>query len=308
MNSTDMGGWSVLLAILAGAIRTSTPYLFVSLGECLTEKSGRINMSQEANLVLGAMTAYAIAYLSQSPWLGVIAAGCAGAVLGLIHAWICGHPKVNDIAVGIALMLLGNGIAFFLGKPFIQPTAPHLPSFSFGFWSDMPQIKAALEINLLFLLGLALAPLLAWFLTHTRWGLIVRTVGDCQDAAEALGFPVNRVRLLATMTGGFLSGIGGAFLSLYYPGSWNEGLSSGQGLIAVALVVFARWQPMRCLYAALIFGGAGAIGPALQSIGFTSGYYLFNAAPYLLTLALMIATCSPQRALIGAPGELSITK
>ncbi|KJV05269.1 ABC transporter permease [Methylocucumis oryzae] len=308
MNSTDIGGWGVLLAILAGAIRTSTPYLFVSLGECLTEKSGRINMSQEANLVLGAMTAYATAYLTQSPWLGVLAAGCAGAVLGIIHAWICGHPKVNDIAVGIALMLLGNGIAFFLGKPFIQPIAPHLPSFSFGFWSDIPQVKAALEINLLFLVGLALAPLLAWFFTHTRWGLIVRTVGDSQDAAEALGFPVNTVRLLATMTGGFFSGIGGAFLSLYYPGSWNEGLSSGQGLIAVALVVFARWQPMRCLYAALIFGGAGAIGPALQSIGFTSGYYLFNAAPYLLTLALMIATCSPQRALIGAPGELSITK
>lgn len=99
-----------------------------------------------------------------------------------------------------------------------------------------------------------------------------------------------------------------SFLSLYYPGSWNEGLSSGQGLMAVALVVFARWEPLRCLYAALLFGAAGALGPALQSVGITSGYYLFNAAPYVLTLLLMLATCSPDRALAGMPQELGAAK
>jgi simple sugar transport system permease protein len=108
--------------------------------------------------------------------------------------------------------------------------------------------------------------------------------------------------------GGSFAGVGGSFLSLYYPGSWNEGLSSGQGLMAVALVIFARWDPLRCLYAALLFGGAGALGPALQSVGITYGYYLFNAAPYVLTLALMIITCSPTRSLVGAPNELSVTK
>lgn len=308
MTETILGWWGVPLAIVGGAIRVSTPYLFVSLGECLTEKSGRINLGLEGNLVLGAMTAYAISYQSGSPWLGVLAAGGAGMLLGLVHAWVCSHHKVNDIAVGIALMLFGTGVAFFLGKPYIQPTAPHLTSISFGNWSDIPQVKAALEINTLFLIGLVLAPILTWFLSSTRWGLMVRTVGDSRDAAEALGFPVDRVRALATMAGGFLSGVGGAFLSLYYPGSWNEGLSSGQGLIAVALVVFARWEPMRCLYAALLFGGAGALGPALQSVGFSSGYYLFNAAPYVLTLILMVVTCSPQRTLSGIPGELSITK
>jgi simple sugar transport system permease protein len=119
---------------------------------------------------------------------------------------------------------------------------------------------------------------------------------------------VNRVRLLATIAGGFLAGIGGSFLSLYYPGSWNEAISSGQGLMAVALVIFARWNPLLCLLAALLFGGAGALGPALQSVGITSGYYLFNAAPYVLTLLLMIATSSTQRTLKGAPNELSVTK
>lgn len=308
MTETALGWWGVPLAILGGAIRASTPYLFVSLGECLTEKSGRINLGLEGNLVLGAMTAYAVSYFSGSPWLGVLAAGCTGVLLGLLHAWICSHKKVNDIAVGIALMLFGTGVAFFFGKPYIQPTAPHLPAIGFGDWCDIPQVRAALEINVLFLLGLLIAPLLKWGLSSTRWGLMVRTVGDSSDAAEALGFSVNRVRASATMVGGFLAGVGGAFLSLYYPGSWNEGLSSGQGLIAVALVVFARWEPMRCLYAALLFGGAGALGPALQSVGFSSGYYLFNAAPYVLTLILMVASCSPNRTLSGLPGELSIIK
>src|SRR6202043_3933912 len=123
-----------------------------------------------------------------------------------------------------------------------------------------------------------------------------------------LGYSVLAIRLRATMVGGFFAGIGGSFLSLYYPGSWNEGLSSGQGITAVALVIFARWDPMLCFYAALLFGGAGALGPALQSVGVTQGYYLFNAAPYILTLLIMIITSSPKRTLVGAPAELSITK
>ena len=110
-----------------------------------------------------------------------------------------------------------------------------------------------------------------------------------------MGYSVNRVRLAATVAGGFLAGIGGAFLSLYYPGSWNEGLSSGQGLMAVALVIFARWSPLRCVGAALLFGAAGALGPALQSVGVSQGYYLFNAAPYVLTLLIMIVTLSPRQ-------------
>jgi ABC-type uncharacterized transport system permease subunit len=304
----DLGWWGVALAVLAGAIRVSTPFLFVSLGELLTEKSGRINLGLEGTLVMGAMSGYAISYLTGSPWLGVLVAGVAGALFGMLHATICSLPRVNDIAVGIALMLLGTGLAFFLGKSFIQPQAPILPAIDFGWWSDVPQVRAALQINVLFVIGLLLAPFLLWVLTNTRWGLIVRTVGDSADAARAMGYSVNMVRLAATMAGGFLAGIGGSFLSLYYPGSWNEGLSSGQGLMAVALVIFARWHPIRCLGAALLFGGAGALGPALQSVGVSQGYYLFNAAPYVLTLVIMIVTCSPTRTLAGAPGELSINK
>lgn len=308
MDGTDIGLWGVPLAILAGAIRVSTPFIFVSLGEMITERSGRINLGLEGTLVFGAMAAYGTAVLTGSPWLGVLAAMGAGAIFGLIHGFICKFPKVNDIAIGIAMMQFGLGLAFFLGKPFIQPAAPKLPSIAFGGWSNYPQIQAALNINVLFLIGILLAFALSWALRNTRIGLILRVAGDSSDAARAMGLNPDTIRLLATAVGGSLAAVGGAYLSLFYPGSWNEGISSGQGLMAVALVIFARWNPLGCLLASLLFGGAGALGPALQSVGVTSGYYLFYAAPYVLTLIIMIATSSPTRSLTGAPAALSLTK
>ncbi|MBY5444102.1 ABC transporter permease [Rhizobium leguminosarum] len=308
MEETGIGIWGVPLAIFAGAIRVSTPFIFVSLGETITERSGRINLGLEGTLVFGAMTAYAVAVMTGSPTLGVLAAMVAGSIFGLIHGWICKFPKVNDIAIGIAMMQFGLGMAFFLGKSFIQPVAPKLPSIALGGWSSSPQIQAALNINVLFFIGAALALFLFWAFKNTRIGLILRVVGDSTDAARAMGIHPDRVRLLATAAGGSLAAIGGAYLSLYYPGSWNEGISSGQGLMAVALVIFARWNPIGCFLAALLFGGAGALGPALQSVGVTQGYYLFYAAPYVLTLVILIATSSPTRSLAGAPGALSLTK
>ncbi len=298
----------VALAVLGGAIRVGTPFLFVSLGECLTEKSGRINLGLEGVLVLSAMSAFGAAYLTGSPWIGLLLGACAGALLAMLHGLLCSLPRVNDIATGIALMLLGAGLAFYLGKPLIQPQAPQIPSLALGAWSDSAQVQAALRINALFPIGVLLALFMAWAFANTRWGLIVRMAGDSSDAARALGYSVNTVRVLATTVGGFIAGLGGASLSLYYPGSWNEGLSSGQGLIAVALVIFARWRPVACLWAALLFGGAGALGPALQSVGIGWGYHLFNAMPYALTLLILIWTCSPKRSLQGAPMELGVTR
>jgi simple sugar transport system permease protein len=306
--SADSALLTVPLALVGGALRVSAPFLFVSLGECITEKSGRVNLGLEGTLVMGAMAGFGVAYASGSPWLGVLAAGAVGAIFGLLHAWLCSLPRVNDIAVGIALMVLGTGLAFFLGKPLIKPTAPQLPALELGAWSDVQAVRAALRINVLLLLGVALAFALRQLFDRTRTGLVLRTVGESADAARALGYDVMRVRTLATAAGGFLAGIGGSFLSLYYPGSWNEGLSSGQGLMGVALVIFSRWDPVRCLYASLLFGGAGALGPALQSVGITTGYYLFGAAPYVLTLAIMIGTSSAKRTLAGMPAELGAAR
>ena len=308
MEQVDVGLWGVLIAILGGAIRVSTPFIFVSLGELLTERSGRFNLGLEGILVFGAMSGYAVAYETSSAFIGVLAAAAAGACFGLLHGWICKFKGVNDIAVGIAMMLLGMGLAFFFGKPYIQPQAPDLPAISLGWWSDIPQLRAALEVNVLFIVGGLLALAIAWMLRTTRMGLRLRVVGDSTDAARAMGLSPDRIRLLATGAGGALAGVGGAYLSLYYPGSWTEGISSGQGLMAIALVIFARWNPINCFWAALLFGGAGALGPALQSVGITEGYYLFGAAPYALTLGLLILTSAPDRAVQGAPLALTLTK
>ncbi|HEY0908870.1 MAG TPA: ABC transporter permease, partial [Bradyrhizobium sp.] len=217
----NLGYWGVALGIFAGAIRNSTPFLFVSLGETLTERAGRINLGQEGTLVMGAMAGFGVSYLTAQhmpgvahwlgPWMGVLGAGLAGGVLGIIHAWLCSQPRVNDIAVGIGLMLFGTGLAFYLGKPLITPTAPQLPAISFGFWSHSEPVRAALKINWLFFVGAVLAPLMYWWLKNTRWGLILRTVGESVDAARAMGYSVNAVRLYATAAGAFLAGIGGSF-------------------------------------------------------------------------------------------------
>jgi len=304
----DSSIFVVLIAMLGGAIRVSTPFMFVALGECLTEKSGRINLGLEGNLVLGAMVAYAVSFHTGNPWIGVLAAGCSGLILGAMHGYICKLPKVNDIAVGIAIMSFGTGVAFFFGKPYIQPSAPRLDAIPLGDWTGNASLAQALQVNPLFFVGILLAVVMSWAFANTRWGLIVRMTGDSAASAKAMGVSVDLVRFIATTIGGMLAGVGGSFLSLYYPGSWNQGLSSGQGLMAVALVIFARWDPIRCIWAALLFGAAGAIGPSLQSVGITQGYYFFNAAPYILTLFIMIASARSKGAAREAPGELSITK
>jgi general nucleoside transport system permease protein len=297
---------TVLIAMLAGSLRVSTPFLFVSIGECLTEKSGRINLGNEGVMVLGAMVGYAISYETGNPWIGVLAAAFSGILLGGLHGAVCSLARVNDVAMGIAIMLAGTGIAFFFGKPYVQPSAPMLPGIPLGFWSDSSQVQSALRVSPLFFVGVAAAIAMHWFFNATRAGLRIRIVGDSQDAALALGLPIDRTRFLATAFGSGLAGIGGAFLSLYYPGSWNEGLSSGQGLMAVALVVFARWNPINCIYASLLFGAAGALGPSLQTVGVTWGYYLFYATPYVVTLVVLIITARGGRSLRGMPGQLSI--
>lgn len=297
-----------LAGIVGGALRVGVPFLFVSLGECLTEKSGRINLGLEGVLVLSAMVAFGGSYLSGSAWVGVLAAAIAGALLAMLHDLLCSLPRVNDIATGIALMLLGMGLAFYLGKPLIQPQAAQLPAIPLGFWSDSAAVRSALQINALLPIGLVLAVAMWWAFARTRAGLLVRMAGDSANATRALGYSVSGIRIAATAAGGLIAGLGGASLTLFYPGSWNEGISSGQGLIAVALVIFARWSPLRCVGAALLFGGAGAIGPALQSVGIGWGYHLFNIVPYVLTLLILVITCRPGVMVPGSPTELSSNK
>jgi ABC-type uncharacterized transport system permease subunit len=303
----SLGWWGVPLAILGGAIRVGTPLLWVSLGETVTEKAGRINLGLEGTLLMGAMTAYAVSLSTGNPWLGIVAAACVGIVFGVLHGALCSLARVNDTAMGIALMLAGSGLAFWLGKPLIQPSAPDLASIDLGGWTSQPAVQAALSINPLFVIGVLLAFAVYWAFGHTRVGLRLRVVGDSENAARAFGLSPSGYRIAATAFGGACAGVGGASLSLVYPGAWSEALSSGQGVMAVALVIFARWDPRRCILAGLLFGGASAISPALQAMGYTQGYYLFAALPYVLTLAVLIGLGKPGPS-HGAPGELSLNR
>ena len=301
----ESGAVSIVAAgLLGGAIRGSIPYMFVSLGECLTEKSGRINLGMEGILLMGAMTAFAVSERTGSPWMGAMCAALAAGLLGLLHAGLTELPRVNDVAAGIAMIVFGSGLAFYFGKQFVAPMAPQLPVIDFGSSLSDPALRSALRISPLFFAGIAAAIVLAWALEHTRWGLHVRAVGDAPDAARAMGIATRRHRIVATTLGASLAGIGGAHLTLYFPGIWSEGISGGQGLMAVALVIFARWSPLRCLAASLFFGGAQTLGPSLQSAGYSGFYHLFNASPYILTLILMIVSCSGGRTLTGMPGAL----
>jgi len=307
MDASDLGWWGVPLAILGGAIRVGTPLLWVSMGEAVTEKAGRINLGLEGTLLMGAMAAYAVAYASGNPWLAVLAAAGVGLALGVLHGVLCSLPRVNDTAMGIALMLAGSGLAFWLGKPLIQPSAPDLPSIALGSFTEQPAVRAALDINPLFVIGTVLAFAVHWALGHSRFGLRLRVVGDSENAARALGLSPSAYRVAATAFGGACAGVGGASLSLVYPGAWSEALSSGQGVMAVALVIFARWDARRCIAAGLLFGGASAISPALQALGYSQGYYLFGALPYVLTLVLLVGLGKPGPSQ-GAPGELSLNR
>jgi simple sugar transport system permease protein len=307
VDASSLGWWGVPLAILGGAIRVGTPLLWVSLGETVTEKAGRINLGLEGTLLMGAMTAYGVSLACGNPWLAVLAAAAVGIVFGVLHGLLCSLPKVNDTAMGIALMLAGSGLAFWLGKPLIQPSAPDLPSLPLGGFTDQPAVQAALAINPLFVIGAVLAFAVYWALGHTRFGLRLRVVGDSENAARAFGLSPTLYRVAATAFGGACAGVGGASLSLVYPGAWSEALSSGQGVMAVALVIFARWDPRRCIAAGLLFGGASAISPALQALGYSQGYYLLAALPYVLTLALLIGLGKPGPS-HGAPGELSLNR
>jgi general nucleoside transport system permease protein len=307
MDASSLGWWGVPLAIAGGAVRVGAPLLWVSLGETVTEKAGRINLGLEGTLLMGAMTAYAVSLVSGNPWLGVLGAAGVGLLLGALHGLLCSLKRVNDTAMGIAMMLAGSGLAYWLGKPLIQPSAPSLPAIPLGAFTTQPAVQAALDINPLFVIGVVLAFAVHWALGHTRFGLRLRVVGDSENAARALGLSPTAYRVAATAFGGACAAVGGTSLSLVYPGAWSEALSSGQGIMAVALVIFARWDPRRCILAGLLFGGASAISPALQALGHTDGYYLFSALPYVLTLALMVALGKPGPR-NGAPGELSLNR
>jgi len=278
--------------IVSTIIRTliaGTPLLLGTLGEIVTERSGILNLGVEGMMAVGAMTAFTVTLTTGSPWLGLLAAIVAGTLAAGIHAFVSITLRANQVVSGLALTMLGLGVAGLFGKPFIgRPLPTKLSAVVIPGLADIPVVGRILfSQDPLFYLAVILGILLWILLTRTRWGIEIRSVGENPAAAEVQGINVAKIRYLCVLLGGALAGMAGAHLSLVYSKSWTEGLTGGRGWIVIALTIFALWNPLRAFLGAFLFGCIFVLQYLLQPIGVPPN--LLAMMPYLATLAVLLA-------------------
>lgn len=281
---------SVIIPILAAAITAGTPILYAALGGLITERSGVINLGVEGMMLVGAVAGFIAAVSFTNPWLGVLAAMLAGGSMALIHAFLAITLKANQVVSGLALTIFGSGLSGFLGKAYIGIPAPEpFRVTRLGFLSDIPFIGPVLfSHDPLVYVSYLLAPALWFFIYRTRPGLNLRALGENPGAADSLGVNVFLYRYIYVTVGGMLAGVGGAYLSLAYAPSWLENMTAGRGWIAVALVIFAIWNPLRAMAGSYIFGGIDALGFRLQALGVVIPSFFLKMLPYIFTIAVLI--------------------
>ncbi len=298
--------YEFLLSLLAAAVQSGTPILYATLGEIVTEKSGVINLGVEGIMMVGALAGFAVALYSGNPLLGFFCGGACGAILAGIHAGVCLGFQGNQVVSGLALTILGTGLANFIGTPFIGATVPGFDRVPFPFLSNLPAIGPVFFRQDLLVYGSYLLGPAVWlFFRHTRWGLGLRAVGEYPPAAAASGLPVITYRWAGVVGGGFMAGLGGAYLSLAYTHLWTSGISAGRGWIAVALVIFAFWRPERAILGAYLFGGIMAFQLRLQAMGTHLPSSVLLMLPYGLTvIVLVLASWKGRRS--DAPGSLGV--
>jgi len=286
-----------LVGLAAATLRVATPLMLATIGEVYTERAGILNLGIEGIMFLGAFVGFAVAAtaseagLSGYLWLGLGAALLSGLLMSLLMGWLSVTLGVNQHVAGLGITLLCTGLALFgnrlvFGERAVLPSIEPFPQLTF--LSDLPVIGPIFGQYLLtYLALLVVAPLGWWVLYRTTAGLALRTVGENPEAADAAGIHVYRVRYGALMIGGMLMAAGGAFLSLAQLGAFTPGIIAGRGWVCIALVIFARWDPLRAVWGALLFGGVFALQLRLQTLGFTLPFELFLALPYLVTIAAL---------------------
>jgi ABC-type uncharacterized transport system permease subunit len=284
----------LLLGLLASGVRFAMPILFAALGETVAQRAGVLNVGLEGIMLVGAFLAVLAALATGSPWGGLVAAAAGGLVMGLLHGLLSVRLKVDQIVAGIALILLGLGLSGFGYRlAFGSGSVGQVPSFArldIPGLSDLPILGPVLfSHHLLAYAGVALALGLGFMLSRTGLGLTIRAVGENPKAADAAGIDVDRVRMAACAFGGAMAGIGGAYLSTAQLAGFVENMVAGRGFIAIACVVFARWNPVGALVAALVFGIADAAQIRLQSLYPDVPYQIFIILPFVLALAALAA-------------------
>jgi len=284
-----MTGWDMLVPLLAAAVQSGTPILYATLGEIFTERAGVLNLGIEGIMLVGALAAFLTSKWTGSPLVGFMVGGLSGALLAALHGWVCIGFNGNQVVSGLALTILGVGMANYLGTPFIGQSAPGFYPVAIPVLASIPVVGNILfDHDLLVYLSYGVPPAMWFFLRNTRWGLRLRSVGEYPAAAAAAGLNVSAYRWTGVLVGGFFSGLGGAYLSLAYTHLWTSGLTAGRGWIAVALVIFAFWHPGRAAAGAYFFGGVMAFQFRLQATGTHIPSSLLLMLPYALTIVVLV--------------------
>ncbi|HEX8682998.1 MAG TPA: ABC transporter permease [Ardenticatenaceae bacterium] len=307
---------TLLTSILIIAIRAGTSLLYATIGEIFAERSGILNLGIEGMMLMGAMSGFAAAYHSGSAVAGVLVALLVGAGIAAIHGFLTITLRADQVVSGLALTIFGIGLSSFLGQrlgpggaPLVGLRGPQLSRVALPYLSEIPVVGEPLfnQDALTYALYL-FVPLASFYLYRTRPGLNLRAVGENPRAADAMGLDVARIRYLYTLLGGALAGLGGAHLSLAYTPGWTENLTGGRGWIAVALVIFALWDPGRAVVGALLFGGINAIQFRMQAAGTTIPASFLNMLPYLFTILVMVAITVYEKVsrAVGAPAALGL--
>ena len=293
--------------ILAAAVRSGTPILYAALGEILTEKGGILNLGLEGIMLMGAYSGFAVSLASGSPWLGFLAAFIVGGLMGLIHAFLCVSLNGNQVVSGLALTMFGTGVSSLLGRNYVGFTIQGLQRWSVPVLSDIPVIGQILfSQDALVYLSFILVAVMYFFLNSTRPGLNLRAVGDDPRAADAMGLPVVRIRYLYTVIGAGIVALGGAYMSVIYNKFWIEMMTAGRGWIAVAMVIFAIWNPIQAAVGAYLFGGIEALQLRLQATGTMIPMAVLLAMPYVITLFVLIVISIRKGSGANAPASLGV--
>lgn len=307
---------ALLTSILAVTIRAGTSLVYAAIGEIYTERSGILNLGVEGMMLMGAVSGFAAAYHTESAWAGVAAAMFVGGLLALIHAFLSITLRADQVVAGLALTIFGSGLASFLGqrlgpegKPLVGLIGPRFQRIPLPGLAELPFMGQALfQQDLLVYLMYLFVPLAAFYLYKTRAGLNLRAVGENPQTADAMGVNVFRLRYLYTVLGGMLVGLGGAHLSLAYTPGWTENITGGRGWIAIALVIFAMWSPLRAVVGAVLFGGINAVQFRMQAAGTTIPAAFLGMLPYIFTIVVLVIITwwETVRKRVGAPAALGL--
>ncbi|MGV0820686.1 ABC transporter permease [Martelella sp. AMO21009] len=296
----------IVEAILLTIITASTPLVLAAIGELVCERAGVLNLGVEGMMVMGAVGAFTAAHATGSPWIGMLAGLITGAVFSLLFGFLTLTLVANQVATGLALTILGQGLSAMIGEGLVGRPGVKMPSLDIPVLSDIPVIGPLLfDQDIFFYLSIAIVAGVSWFLFRTRRGLVLRSVGDNHGSAHALGINVIGIRYLAVMFGGACAGLAGAQLSLVYTPQWSENMAAGRGWIALALVVFASWRPWGVLVGGYLFGAVTIGQLHAQAFGIAIPSQFLSALPYVVTvLVLVIISQNRRMTLINTPASL----